>query len=135
MALEIKLKIGKEEKTFVRNGDPNLRDLTNALKVQYQQIRMYSKDDGPSNQDIEENLVNTSAFAIDFWNKQFSTDEFILGATENLQSMRAVEKALDATLNPEGVKGDPKKSRKATPKKPSTISTTSIKENSKKATN
>ncbi len=46
MAYQIKLNIKGETCVFTRNGEPTLRDTTNALKVQQQQLRMLNRKDG-----------------------------------------------------------------------------------------
>ena len=70
MAYQIKLNIKGETCVFTRNGEPTLRDTTNALKVQQQQLRMLNRKDSPSNDDYDENEKNLAKFAVDFWKKQ-----------------------------------------------------------------
>lgn len=136
MAFQIKLNINDHEKVFVRNGEPNLRDVTNALKVQQQQIRMFARKDGPTNDDHDENENNLANFAVDFWKNQFSKEEVIDGATRSLKSLQSINVAIQETLKDDDSEenGDPKKSPKKISKKPSKTSASSTKVNLKKDT-
>lgn len=135
MAFQITLLINDKEKTFIRNGDPNLRDITNGLKVEHQQITMHSKPTGPDNADFDANESNLADFAVSFWKNQFSKAEVIDGATLKLGSLDSINTAITATLAPETDEDkNKKKSRgKASPKQLTSL-TPSTKNNSKKGT-
>ena len=66
MAYEIELNIDGEKKKFIRNEPPMLREMTKALIVQQQQLKMYSKDDGPTEDDFNKNEKNLANFAAGF---------------------------------------------------------------------
>lgn len=137
MAFEISLMIDGKANKYVRNGEPGLRDVTNALKVQQQQLRMYAKDTGPTNADFDANESNLANFAVTFWQGQFTKDQAIDGSVASLKSLDSINKAIGAALD-SGEDSDDKPAKKSptrTSKKPSTTSTTSTKPASAKATN
>lgn len=138
MAYKITLMIDNKENEFIRNGEPTLKDLTNALKVQQQQLRMYTKEAGPSDQDFDLNEGYLAKFAVDFWRGGFTKDQAIDGATH--EAMVAINDAIGDSL--EIGKDDPaervtesagedstaKKSQPQTLETPSTNSTNSTKQ-------
>lgn len=129
MAFEINLMINGQANKYVRNGEPGLRDTTNALKVQQQQLRMYSKDSGPTNADFDANEANLANFAIEFWKGQFTKQEVIDGTVKSLKSLDSINAAIEASLD-DGEEADEKPAKKSptrTSKKRSTTSTTSTK--------
>lgn len=136
MAYQIKLNIKGETCVFTRNGEPTLRDTTNALKVQQQQLRMINRKDGPSNDDYDENEKNLAKFAVDFWKNQFTTDDVIDGSSISLKSLDSINDAIGDSLSDgeEDKKDTAKKSPKRTSKKPLATLTTSTKQGSLKAT-
>ena len=136
MAYQIKLNIKGETCVFTRNGEPTLRDTTNALKVQQQQLRMLNRKDGPSNDDYDENEKNLAKFAVDFWKNQFTTDDVIDGSSISLRSLDSINDAIGDSLcdGEEDKKDTAKKSPKRTSKKPLATLTTSTKQGSLKAT-
>lgn len=135
MAFQIKLLINDKEKTFIRNGEPTLRDITNGLKVEHQQVSMYSKSTGPDNADFDANESNLADFAVSFWKNQFTKDDVIDGATLKLGSLDSINNAITVTLEPEtGEDKDKKKSRRKTSPKQLTTLTPSTKGNLKKGT-
>lgn len=99
MAFEISLMIAGQPNKFVRNGEPGLRDTTNALKVQQQQLRMYSKDDGPTNADFDANEANLANFAVEFWQGQFTKQEVTDGSVKSLKSLDSINEAIEASLD------------------------------------
>lgn len=127
MAYILKLN-GKDgnEKTYVRNGEPNLRDITNALKVQYQQLKMDAHDT-PTNEETDANEANLARFAVDFWQRQFTIEEVVWGATRD--SLGVINDAIIESLGLEEETGakSQKKSQRTTSRKTSTKSTTSTK--------
>lgn len=138
MAYQIKLNINGSVNTYVRNGEPGLRDTTNALKVQAQQLRMLGRKDGATNEDYDENEKNLAKFAVDFWKHQFTEADVIDGAVMSLRSLDSINDAIDDALgkddSDEG-QGAGKKSRSRTSKKHSIPSTTSTKLDLVKGTN
>ncbi|AGZ17348.1 tail assembly chaperone [Lactobacillus phage PL-1] len=99
MAYQIKLNIKGETCVFTRNGEPTLRDTTNALKVQQQQLRMLNRKDGPSNDDYDENEKNLAKFAVDFWKNQFTADDVIDGSSISLKSLDSINDAIGDSLS------------------------------------
>lgn len=135
MAYEITLIIDGKDKKFIRNEEPTLHDITNALKLQRQQTVMYSKD-LPTDEDFDQNEQYLARFAVDFWNQEFTMAEVIDGATRDaLESINiGVADALNQGKKP-GEKPSPKKSRPRTSTKQSGKSTPSTTPEDKKATN
>lgn len=118
MAYSITLTIDGKEKVYTRNGEPVLRDMTQALKVQQGQLRMQLRENGPTDQDFEENERHLAEFAVSFWNRQFSAQEVIDGADNS--SLDAINKAIEDSLDDGSAKKDDepaKKSRTRTSKK------------------
>lgn len=137
MAFEISLMIAGQPNKFVRNGEPGLRDTTNALKVQQQQLRMYSKDGGPSNADFDANEANLANFAVEFWQGQFNHKQVTEGSVRSLKSLDSINEAVEASLDT-GEEADDKPAKKSptrTSKKHSTTSMTSTKPGLQTATN
>lgn len=99
MAFEISLMIEGKPNKFVRNGEPGLRDTTNALKVQQQQLRMYGKDSGPTNADFDANEANLANFAVEFWQGQFNRKQVTDGAVRSLKSLDSINEAVEASLD------------------------------------
>lgn len=132
MSFQIRLNINDKENLFVRNGDPNLRDMTNALKVQSQQVKMYSKTDGPDESDFDKNESNLANFAVGFWQNQFSKNDVIEGATYRLKTIESINDAIEATLGAGEDPEDGKKSSRRVLKKQLGTSTLSTKTNLKK---
>lgn len=132
MAFQIRLNINDKENLFVRNGDPNLRDMTNALKVQSQQVKMYSKTDGPDESDFDKNESNLANFAVGFWQNQFSKNDVIEGATYRLKTIESINDAIEATLGAGEDPEDGKKLSRRVLKKQLGTSTLSTKTNLKK---
>lgn len=131
MAFEISLMIDGKENKYVRNGEPGLRDMTNAMKVQQQQLRMYAKEDGPTNADFDANEANLANFAVAFWQGQFTRDQVIDGSVASLKSLDSINQAIDSALSGDEDETDEKPAKKSptrTSKKPSTTSTTSTKQ-------
>lgn len=95
---KIKLLIGGSERTFTRDGEPVLRDITHALKVQSYQFEMYSKGT-PTDEQFDENEKRLAEFAVDFWGGQFTVDQVINGAT--LATLDVINKAISDSLGPE----------------------------------
>lgn len=138
MAYQIKLNVNGNVNTYVRNGEPGLRDTTNALKVQAQQLRMLGRKDGATNEDYDENEKNLAKFAVDFWKHQFTEADVIDGAVMSLRSLDSINDAIDDALGKDDSdkdQGSGKKSRSRTSKKRSTPSTTSTKLDLVKGTN
>lgn len=136
MAYIIKLNINGKVNTYVRNGEPGLRDTTNALKVQAQQLRMLGRKDGATNEDYDDNEKNLAKFAVDFWKHQFTETDVIDGAVMSLKSLDSINDAIDDALGKDDSsnQGVAKKSRSRTSKKPSTPSMTSTKQDLQKVT-
>jgi hypothetical protein len=111
MAYEIELDISGEKKKFVRNEPPMLREMTKALIVQQQQLKMYSKDDGPTEDDFNKNEKNLANFAVSFWKNQFKADQFIAGCDKN--NMDILNSAIADSLGG-GNEDSPKKSQSKT---------------------
>ena len=134
---EISLNINGQVNKFVRNGEPGLGDTTAALKVQQQQLRMYAREDGPTNADFDANEANLANFAVNFWNGQFNRADVIAGATKSLKSLDSINKAIADALDFDGEEPEEpaKKSQTRTSKKRSTTSTTSTKPDLQTATN
>lgn len=107
MSYEIDLLINNEKKKFIRNEPPVLKDMTKALIVQQQQIKMYAKDDGPSEDDFNKNEKNLASFAVSFWKNQFKAEQFISGCDK--PNMDILNQALGDSLGG-GKEKSPKKS-------------------------
>ncbi|WP_040536830.1 phage tail assembly chaperone G [Schleiferilactobacillus shenzhenensis] len=138
MAYKIKINKNGKVNEYIRNEDPDLRDMTNALKVEQQQIRMYGRPEGPTNEDFDINEANLAAFAVRFWHNQFSAQEVIDGATAKLDTLTSINVAVGDALNdPDSTKPEdvrPKKSPSPTSTKASVPSTTITKRAYKRAT-
>lgn len=80
MAYEVKLTIKGEEIPFKRTETPFLNDTTRALILQQHQVKMYGKDDGPTDKDLMNNEKDISDFASKFFKNQFTPKDFIEGA-------------------------------------------------------
>lgn len=135
MAYEITLIIDGKDKKFVRNEEPVLKDITNALKIQRNQMLMYSKDGVPDEKEYDKDEQLLAQFAVDFWHGQFTKQEVIDGATR--QAMDIINEGIGAAL---GVGEDeetesPKPLPSTTSTKRSTKSTASTTCAAKKATN
>ncbi|MCH4170664.1 MAG: hypothetical protein LKF36_05490 [Lactobacillus sp.] len=136
MAYEIELLINGKPAKFIRNEEANLRDIMNATKVQRQQLLMYQNPEGPTNEDVDLNEENLARFAVEFWHKQFTTDDIIWGSTiETVNTITAaVLDALGVVPAEDGDDDDSKKSPSTTSKRSRTNSKTSTKTNSSKVT-
>lgn len=96
MAYEIKLLIDGEKKTYVRNEPPMLIDMTNAMKYQAHQIKMYNKKDGLTDKDLDQQQKDFAMIASSFWHKQFSEKAFITGADQ--EAMDVLYKVIGDSL-------------------------------------
>lgn len=131
MSYQIKLMINGKEQLYVRNEEPGLSDITNAMKVQQQQLRMQAREDGPTNKDFDDNEDNLANFAVKFWNAQFNKKAVEDGATASLGSLDSINAAIEDALgnNEDSEDAEPeKKSQTRTSNKRSTTSTTSTKQ-------
>lgn len=103
---KIKLLIGGNERVFVREAQPVLRDMTHALKVQSYQFEMYSNGT-PTDKQFDENEKRLAEFAVDFWGGKFTINEVINGAT--LATLDVINKALSDSLGTETEEKETKK--------------------------
>lgn len=120
MAHEITLDINGKPAKFVRNDEPHLADITNAMKTEQHRARMNAKPEGPSADDFEVNEKLLARFAVDFWHDQFTLDDVINGAT--LDAVDSINEGIsdtmgyDTSTDPKKTGEDPKKSpTKTTP--------------------
>ncbi|MFD1431370.1 phage tail assembly chaperone G [Lacticaseibacillus yichunensis] len=136
MAYEIELEIDGKLNKFVRNDEPHLRDINNATKLQRNWLQQMSRDDGATNQDIDEEEQLLAKFAVDFFHGQFTKDEVIDGATKDAVNNIYVTVSGILAAGQEEPSGDaePKKSPRRTSTKPSASLTDSTTLAAKKAT-
>jgi hypothetical protein len=120
MAYEIELEINHTKKKYIRNEEPMLHDMNNALKVQRNQMTMWSDGNETNTKVIDENEALLAQFAVDFWHAQFTKAEVINGA--NIDAVNAINTAIEDALgtgeSTEDTEKEPKKSPSPTTTKP-----------------
>lgn len=96
---ELELTIDGNKKKFVRNEEPVLHDMIQALKVQYVQTRMLNRQDGETSQDANDNEKAIADFAVSFWNGQFKVGDVKQGC--NLKNLDVINTAIRDSLGAE----------------------------------
>ena len=93
---ELELTIDGKTKKFVRNEEPVLHDMMQALKVQYVQTRMLQRSDGEIPQDADDNEKAIANFAVNFWHGQFKIGDVKQGC--NLKNLDVINIAIRDSL-------------------------------------
>ncbi len=137
MAFQLTLNIKDDEKVFVRNGEPTLRDISNATKLQRVWFQMANRDGGATEEDIDNNERLLAQFSVDFFHSQFTKQEVIDGATYD--AVREINQLVLDILateqkNEDEVAESPKRRKRTSPGR-SAKSTSSTTPGVKKATN
>lgn len=96
---ELELTIDGNKKKFVRNEEPVLHDMIQALKVQYVQTRMLQRQGGETSQDADDNEKAIADFAVSFWHGQFKTGDVKQGC--NLENLDVINIAIRDSLGAE----------------------------------
>ncbi|WP_431814580.1 phage tail assembly chaperone G [Limosilactobacillus portuensis] len=98
MPLELKVKTKGKEATYTRTEEPMLENLLDALKVQRQEIVMYSDSKAVPTDKDNEKLINLRAeFAARFWGKGL-TKKDVLSGVSSVEGLKTIEDAIALTL-------------------------------------
>ena len=113
MAYEVNLIINGKKEQFKRTEPPFLKEITRALVLQQHQIRMYGKNDGPTDKDFDNNSKEIAKFASQFFKDQFTQEDFLNGADG--ENVTVISNIIDKCLgvkNPDDIDTDKSKAKK-----------------------
>jgi len=113
MAYEVKLLIDGKKESFKRTDPPFLKEITRALILQQHQVKMYSKDSGPADKDLDNNSKEIAKFASEFFRNQFTQEDFLNGADgENVTIISSIIDECLGSENPDDIETDKKEVKK-----------------------
>lgn len=98
MPLELKVKTKGKEAVYTREATPMLENLLDALKVQRQEVIMYSDPKKVASDKDNERLMNLRAdFAARFWGKGLTKKDILTGVS-SIEGLEQIENAIALTL-------------------------------------
>lgn len=97
MPLELKVKTKGKEATYKRDTAPMLENLLDALKIQKQEVEMYSGDGFPSDKQNERRLNLIAEFAARFWGNGLTKKDILTGVS-SVEGLNSIEEAVALTL-------------------------------------
>lgn len=98
MPLELKVKTKGKETTYKRTETPMLENLLDALKVQRQEIEMFSDPNKqPTDEQNKRRLELLADFAARFWGKGLTKKDVLTGVSA-IDGLNAIENAVAETL-------------------------------------
>ena len=98
MPLELKVKVKNKDTTYTRTEAPMLENLMDALKVQRQEVEMYSDSKTfPSDTQTNRRIELLAEFAARFWGNGLTKKDVLAGVT-SIDGLNTIEEAVAQTL-------------------------------------
>ena len=98
MPLELKAKVKNKDTTYTRTEAPMLENLMDALKVQRQEVEMYSDSKTcPSDTQNKRRIELLAEFAARFWGNGLTKKDVLAGVT-SIDGLNTIEEAVAQTL-------------------------------------
>lgn len=116
MPLELKVKTKGKDATYTRDEAPMLENLLDALKIQRQEVEMFSNPkEQPTDTQNKRRIELLAEFAAKFWGKGLTKKDVLTGVT-SIEGLNQIETAVAQTLGmslstdeePENTGDDPK---------------------------